>query len=207
VLVIGGTSGIGLQTVRLALERGHEVTALARRAPSQPLHSAHLRYLQGDITDAPTMATAVAGQDVVVTSIGAAPGRDPVTVFSSGTRTVIAAMQSNGVSRLIAITGIGAGESRGHGGFFYDRVIMPLVLRRVYEDKEREESIIRGSAVDWTIVRPGFLTRGPATHAYQVVRGLEGVRSGSITRADVAEFVVAAAESGQHVREALLLSN
>ncbi|MGB8326676.1 MAG: SDR family NAD(P)-dependent oxidoreductase [Steroidobacteraceae bacterium] len=206
ILVIGGTSGIGRETVRLAVARGHAVTALSRRAPAQALRNERARYVQGDVTDPKAVAAVVAGEDVIVLAIGAAPTRQPVAVFSTGARQVVAAMGAAGVTRLIAVTGIGAGDSRGHGGFFYDHVVTPLLLRTIYEDKDREEAIIRGTTANWTIVRPGFLTDAPATGSYHVVRSLEGVRSGSIARADVAQFIVAAAESSLFPRATVLLS-
>jgi uncharacterized protein YbjT (DUF2867 family) len=67
-----------------------------------------------------------------------------------------------GVNRLIAVTGLGAGDSRGHGGILYDAVVFPLLLKRAYDDKDVQEWIIRSSGLDWTIVRPGLLTSGPA---------------------------------------------
>ena len=72
-------------------------------------------------------------------------------------------MKAAGVKRLIAVTGLGAGDSRGHGGFLYDAVAFPLLLKRVYDDKDVQEWIIKSSGLDWTIVRPGLLTNSPAT--------------------------------------------
>ena len=74
-------------------------------------------------------------------------------------------MRGAGVRRLVAVTGLGAGDSRGHGGFLYDAVFFPLVLKRVYDDKDVQEQMIRASDLDWTIVRPGLLASGPATGA------------------------------------------
>ena len=71
-------------------------------------------------------------------------------------------MKVAGVKRLIAVTGLGAGDSRGHGGLIYDAVVFPLLLKRVYDDKDVQESIVRSSGLDWTIVRPGLLTNRPA---------------------------------------------
>jgi len=207
ILVIGGTSGIGRETVKLALERGHIVTAMARRAPTQAESSDRWRFVTGDIADGAAIRAAVAGQDAVVTTISAGATRNPVSVFSVGARNVLAAMQAEGVVRLVAVTGIGAGDSRGHGGFGYDRLVQPLLLRSVYEDKDREEALIRASAVDWTIVRPGFLTDKAAAAGYEVVTDMSGVRSGAIARADVAHFIVATLESGSWSRQAVLLTN
>ncbi len=71
-------------------------------------------------------------------------------------------MRAKGTKRLIAVTGFGAGDSRGHGGILYDAVLFPLVLKRVYDDKDIAEQIIKASGLDWTIVRPGALTNAEA---------------------------------------------
>ena len=76
--------------------------------------------------------------------------------------------------RLICVTGIGAGDSRGHGGFLYDRVIAPFLLKTIYQDKDRQEALIRASGTDWTMVRPGFLTNGPLTGKYRLLTDLTG---------------------------------
>ncbi len=88
------------------------------------------------------------------------------------------------------MTGIGAGDSRGHGGFFYDKIINPLLLKTTYEDKDRQEAIVRESGLDWVIVRPGFLTNGSRTGEYRVLTELNGVKAGKISRADVADFIL-----------------
>jgi hypothetical protein len=44
-------------------------------------------------------------------------------------------MRRQGIRRLICITGIGAGDSKGHGGFLYDRLFNPLLLKTIYADK------------------------------------------------------------------------
>jgi putative NADH-flavin reductase len=85
-------------------------------------------------------------------------------LFSDSTRILVDAMKATGVKRLISVTGIGAGDSRGHGGLLYDAVVFPLLLKRIYDDKDVQEWIIKSSGLDWTIVRPGLLTNRPATH-------------------------------------------
>lgn len=207
ILVIGGTSGIGLETVKLALARGHWVTSMARHAPAAPIVHDHLKYIQGSIINAAQVSVAVSGQDVVVTTISIPVSRKPVRVFSLGASNVLFAMNRAGVKRLVAVTGIGAGDSRGHGGFAYDHVLQPLILGAMYADKDLEETMIRASAVDWTIVRPGSLTDETAKLHYWVVKNLDGVTAGRIARADVAHYIVAAIESGQDLRTAVLLTD
>ena len=72
----------------------------------------------------------------------------------------------------------------------YDAIVFPLLLKRVYDDKDVQEWIIRSSGLDWTIVRPGLLTNSPATGRYRVLTASKDWRFGMISRADVADFLV-----------------
>ncbi len=99
-------------------------------------------------------------------------------------------MQIARARRLIAVTGIEAGDSRGTAGFLHARVLFPFILQRIYDDKSAQEEIIRSSGLDWTVVRPGILTDGPATERYHVLREARSWRGGFISRRDVADFLI-----------------
>jgi len=171
VLVIGASRGIGLETVRAALRAGHSVRALARSAASIPIQDAGLDKVSGDALDRDTIRNALQDVDVVIQTLGVDFALRSIfegtTLFSESTRILVDAMKAAGVKRLIAVTGIGAGNSRGHGGLLYDAVVFPLLLKRVYDDKDVQEWIIRSSGLDWTIARPSLLTDRPATGRYQ----------------------------------------
>lgn len=131
----------------------------------------------------------------------------PVTLFSDGTRHLLDAMRKHAVRRIACITGIGAGDSRGHGGFFYDHIVEPTLLRTVYADKDRQEELLRHSDRDWIIVRPGQLTDGEATGKYRVLLDLTGVTVGKIARADVAAFVLQQLGRDDFLRRTPLLTS
>src|SRR6187399_699170 len=103
----------------------------------------------GNALDSSTIRSVVEGVDVVVQTLGVdiAPRSifERTTLFSQSTRILVDAMKATGVKRLIAVTGLGAGDSRGHGGLLYDAVIFPLFLKRVYDDKDVQEWIVRSS--------------------------------------------------------------
>jgi len=167
VLVIGASRGIGLETVKAALRAGYSVCALARWAASMPIHDADLDKVSGNALDSDTIWNALQDIDAVIQTLGVDFSLQAIfertNLFSQSTRILVDAMQAAGVQRLIAVTGLGAGDSRGHGGFLYDAVAFPLLLKRVYDDKDVQEWIIRSSGLEWTIVRPGLLTDRPAT--------------------------------------------
>jgi putative NADH-flavin reductase len=194
LLVIGASRGIGLETVEAALLAGHSVRALARSAASIPTQDAGLEKVSGDVLDSDTVRNALKGVNVVVQTLGVdiSPRAifERTTLFSQSTRILVDAMKAAGVKRLIAVTGLGAGDSRGHGGLLYDAVVFPLLLKRVYDDRDVQEWMIRPSGLDWTIVRPGLLRNSPATGQYRVLTAPNDWRVGTISRADVADFLV-----------------
>ena len=194
VLIIGASRGIGLETVRAALLAGHRVHALARSAASMPIQDTNLVKVSGDALDRDTIRDALQDVDVVIQTLGVnfAPKLifEGTTLFSDSTRILVDAMKVAGVKRLIAVTGLGAGDSRGHGGFIYDAVVFPLLLKRVYDDKDVQEWIIRSSGLDWTIVRPGLLKNRTATGRYRVLTASKDWQFGAISRSDVANFLV-----------------
>ena len=204
ILVLGARRGIGAELLKSAAAAGHHMTGFSRLPYA--LMSANIAYRQGDVRSPTDISAAVKGQDAVVWTVGMSITRDPVSLFSEGTRNVLHAMAEHGVRKLIAVTGIGAGNTKGHGGFSYDHIINPLFLRTIYEDKDRQEALIRESKLEWMIVRPGFLTHGPRTGSYRVVIDLEGVRAGKISRADVADFILRELTEPQHWFRAPLLT-
>lgn len=173
-----------------ALAHGHHVTGLVLDPLRAGFSRRNLRLVGGSVASSAAVADAVKGQDAVCITIGIGPTRAPVDIFSEGTRIVLAAMRNAGVHRLVCVTGIGAGDSRGHGGKLYDRVILPLLLNSIYADKDRQEALVRASNVRWTLVRPGFLTNRPGTGRYRVSADLTGVTARRISRADVASYLL-----------------
>lgn len=204
--IIGASRGVGLELVNMALANGLQVNALMRNPAQWTVQHPALVVIGGDILDPDCIEAVVRDQNAVCCCIGVPPTRQPVTIFSAGMKNILAAMHKTGVRRLIGITGIGAGDSKGHGGFFYDWVLNPLLLRTIYQDKNRQEALIRASDVEWIIVRPGFLTNGPATGRYRAITDLTGITAGSISRADVAHFILAQLAAPTFLRQTPLLT-
>lgn len=205
ILIIGASRGVGLETVRRALKAGHQVRALARRSGSIPFNDQRLLKIAADARDSKALEAAIAGVDAVILTIGTKELFRETTLFSSVTEAVIAAMRGQGVRRLIVLTGLGAGDSRGHGGFLYEKVFMPLLLARIYRDKTRQEALVRRSALDWVIARPGMLTDGRRTEHYEILVEPKDWRGGWISRADVADFLVKQVADDQYLGTAPVL--
>ena len=206
VLVLGATGGTGREIVREAGARGHPVVALVRsKVRARGLDGAEL--VEGDARDEASLSRALRGCAAVISALGTpmSPFRE-VTLLSTATRALVDAMARQNVRRLVCITGMGAGDSRGHGGFVFDRLIFPLFLRKVYADKDRQEAIVRSSSAEWVLVRPTVLNDQPARGSVRAVTDLSGIHGGTIARADVARFVVDQLTDDQWLRRAPLIT-
>jgi uncharacterized protein YbjT (DUF2867 family) len=206
ILVLGATGATGRLIVSKAVAKGYEVVALVRsKAKASDLPDVEL--VEGDARDAAALTRAIAGCDAVVSSLGTpmSPFRE-VTLLSTATRALVGVMAKQNIRRLVCITGLGAGDSRGHGGFFFDRLFLPLMLRKVYQDKDRQEDVIRSSTLDWTLIRPTVLNDNPAHGEIKALTDLSGFHGGTIARADVADFVVQQLATDAWLRKAPLIT-
>jgi putative NADH-flavin reductase len=193
VLIIGASRGIGLETVKAALQAGHSVRALARSARRIRVDHPRLEKMLSDALQMAMVKRALKGVDVVIQSLGLSVGPEiilkPTRFFSEATQTLVTAMKETQVKRLICVTGFGAGDSRGYGGYLYSAAFH-LLLGRIYDDKNVQERIVRRSKLDWVIVRPVILTNGPKTNAYRALVDPHDWTCGFISRGDVADFLV-----------------
>ena len=154
ILVLGATGATGRLIVNQAVARGYDVTVLVRSA-EKASDITGAKLIVGDARDEKVLREALKGRDAVVSALGTpvSPFRE-VTLLSTATRALVSAMKAEHVSRLVCITGMGAGDSAGHGGFLFDNVIFPLLLKKVYADKNRQEAIVRDSGLDWVLRSP-----------------------------------------------------
>jgi uncharacterized protein YbjT (DUF2867 family) len=205
LLVVGASQGTGALTVSAALARGHEVTAFARSPEKLTLEHASLKRRAGSFHDAAAVDAAVEGQDAVI--ITAAPSsfggfKENPTYVSSGVALVVEAMKRHRVPRLVVVSALGTGDSRPLLGWFVRTVLKDGLLKLPSQDHERKEALARASGLECVIARPGRLTNGPALGRYVAQAEIAPV-PGSISRADVADFLVTAADSDAFVGKAV----
>lgn len=206
-VLLGASGGVGRRLLAHGVERGHAIRAQTRDAARLADAPAGVEVVAAEPTDAAALRRLVAGQQAAVIALGTAPGRR-TTLFSDTTAKLIAAMQAEGVARLVAITGVGAGETRGHGGFVYDWLIYPLFTRPFYEDKDRQERLIRQSTLDWVVVRPAPFKAEAGSMPFEAVTEVTPrTRLTRVTRDEVATFVLDQLTDDRYLRKAVFIGH
>ena len=204
VLVMGATGGTGHCVVELALQAGHEVTALARTPHKIRLQHERLRVVQGDVLHADAVLRAMQGQQAVICALGPAAGTAPGTIISKGARNIIQAMKQERVRRLVFQSGMMVGDGPGLSAF--NRILLGIfrkLNRALYEDKVRAEKLVRQSGLEWIIVRPPKLKHMPGRGNYRVGSALNLSLPAGLAHADVADFMVRSASSDVNLHQLL----
>ncbi len=194
LVIFGASGGTGQHLVQQALAQGHTVTAFARRPDSiLAAPSPGLAIVQGDVHDAAAVSAVIAGQDAVLSGLGARDlGRSDV--LEVGVRNILAGMAAHGVKRIIVLGASGAsadaGQHLGAGTRLLLKLISATILREPFRSQREQEGQLEVSATDFTIVRPPRLLNGPFTGHYRVLE--DGLPLGGVTinRADVADFML-----------------
>ncbi len=206
ILIFGPTGGTGRELVTQALELGHEVTAFARNPAAITATHHRLHVIQGDISYPEMIAPAIQGHEAVLSALGVRALKVG-TILSDACRQIVRTMEQLGVRRLVWQSSLGVALTRGQLGPIYNWILIPLLFREIFTDKERQEQIIRESELDWTIVEPAALTNGPRTDGYRSGPGAAAGRFlPRISRADVAHFMLAQLTAPEFIRRSAPLA-
>jgi uncharacterized protein YbjT (DUF2867 family) len=195
IAVLAASGGTGHQLALQALERGHTVTAIARRPAGLELPvSEHLFLAGGDVRDKASIARAVDAADVVVSGLGVVRGEPSGTLLAGATALVEA-----GPPRIIWLGAFGTGPSAAHASAFA-RGLIGVALRAQMSDKIAADSAMLAAGA--TVFHAGPLTNGPLSTTYRVVELSEVPRrlfAASISRATVASAMLDSAEDPSRV--------
>lgn len=199
IAVFGGTGRVGGRFIEYALAEGHTVKALARDASKLAPHPG-LDVVQGDVLDAATVASVIAGADAVVSGLGGAGVEDPGEAQSQGMRNIVAGMQQHGVRRVLGVAGGGILNSVD-GGLRHDQPSFPAVFKKVSSRHKEAWHAMRDSNLDWTMIATGDIVPGERTGVYRTLEEYlpEGGRRISVE--DVADFLLRALRDGLHLQK------
>ena len=189
ILILGANGQLARNTLPFLLEHeGVAITLYLRRAKRliNP-DPARVSIVEGDVLDRATLQAALKGQDIVYANLAGD--------MAAQARSIIAAMKSVGLRRLIFISSMGIyGEVPGER---YQSVLDP------YRDSA---ALIEASDLDYTILRPGWFTRDKAV-SYQLTHRDEAFRGHDVSLNSLSELIVKLALSpNMEIRQSIGVS-
>jgi len=159
IFLAGGTGFVGGHVRRALLARGHGIRLLVHRrsAGAEP----GVEEVEGDATLLPSFVSAASGCDATINLIGIIrefPSRGVTfeRLHVEATRNVLAAARSAGIRRHLQMSALGTRAGAGTGYF---------------RSKFRAEEEVRGSGLDYTILRPSIIF-GPKDDFINKLAGL-----------------------------------
>jgi len=91
---------------------------------------------------------------------------------SRGTQHIVDSIKKSSVNKFICQTSLGYADSKQilvNTSFLFKKIIVPLLLKKTFNEHELQESIIKQTNLDWMIARPGNMTNGKLTGIIKLV--------------------------------------
>lgn len=195
IALIGATGQVGSRIRAEALQRGHQVSAIARQANTLA-PSAGLTPVALDVADSGKLAAALSGHDVAIVS---------VKYSMVDARPILKAIEQAGVPRVLVVGG--AGSLQVAPGV--DLVDTPNFPAPYKEEALAAREILRllraGTALDWSLVSPSALLQpGERTGKFRIGGDqllVDAQGNSRVSLEDLALALVDELESPKHSRQ------
>lgn len=204
VTVFGAAGKTGRLVVAQAVSRGYTVTAFVHEAKDFAPVSG-VTVAEGDVYDFAAVVKAIGEGGGVIDCIGGSTPYKQTGLEQAAADNILKAMEQKQATPLVVISAVGVGDSKEQGTFVYEHLLAPTFLRGAIRDKTEMEQEVKGGGVAFTIVRPPALKDDDATGKYAAVP--EGAKAESITRADLASFLVDQLTDASHRGSTVTVAN
>jgi hypothetical protein len=208
--VFGATGGVGRELVGQALAASHHLTAYVRNPAKLDIDHPELTVIAGELTDAAAVRRAVHGADAVISALGPSLDRKATGMpLVDGTRTILDAMDAEGVERYIGMATPSLRDPRDTSSLL-GRVVPIMggtLFPRGYRELLAMSQLIVDSPTNWTIARFTRPTDGPRTGTIRAGYLGRSRIGASITRGDIAAFLLAQTTNTQFQHAAPAISN
>lgn len=148
----------------------------------------------------PDIEAAVRGASAVCCVFGP-HARDPVPFCAALTERIVAAMRTEGVRRIVCVTGamIGSVPANVSPALRMMARMFRWRAAEIARDRARQEAVVMKSGLDWTLVKPPRLTDGAKSGVVHADPALPVGMTSRVSRLDLAEFIFRAAAHNRFV--------
>ncbi len=209
VVIFGASGGTGTHLVRFAQEAGHEITVLVR-TPGKCSECMGANIIQGDARNPDHVQKAIENQEAVLVALGS-DSLKVTDLLDVASKNILEAMTLHKVNRIVVLGAAGAlhdaqkHQSAARKIFF--SLLSNTLLRNPLKDSAVQERRFEASELNYTMVLPPRLLDVPAKGTLRIMS--DGLPQGghTISREDVASYMIRILEDPETYRRATYISN
>lgn len=209
IAIFGASGATGRLLTEHCLAAGHHVSALVRNPDDFPFRD-QVRVVQDPGFKHARVRQVVEHADAVLSALGARTlARDEV--IERGLPVILRAMHSVGVRRIVVLGAAGAKPGSlirqpAPVRWIVQHVVYDNVLRWPMRSQQFQYETLSASDVDWTMVLPPKLRNTRGRRTYRVDTQALPPGASQISRADVADFMIAQLTHSEYSRQAVYIA-
>lgn len=192
IALFGATGGTGIEFLTQSENYSYDITAFVRSPEKLKEQFPNLKLVKASIDDFEILKKEVVDFDVIVSLVGISgllQARKPNAIYERTGKNLTKLATLNNIKRLIIVSSGGVVEAENEPWFF-KYLLKPIFLNKMYEDMRIMENIVTSSDLDYTIVRPPYLTKGKLTKKYRVILDKWFDDDKDLSRADLAHYLL-----------------
>jgi len=192
IALFGATGGTGIEFLTQSVNYSYDITAFVRSPEKLKEQFPNLKLVKASIDDFEILKKELVDFDVIVSLVGISgllQARKPNAIYERTGKNLTKIATLNNIKRLIIVSSGGVVEAENEPWFF-KYLLKPIFLNKMYDDMRVMENIITSSNLDYTIVRPPYLTKGKLTKKYRVILDKWFDDDKDLSRADLAHYLL-----------------
>jgi putative NADH-flavin reductase len=192
IALFGATGGTGIEFLTQSKDYNYDITAFVRSPEKLQGQFPDLKIVKASIDDYMVLKDTVKDFDIIISLVGLAgimQARKPNALYERTAKNLIRLAQENHIKRLIVVTSGGVVEAPNEPWFF-KHLLKPIFLNKMYDDMKVMEDLVLKSNLDYTIVRPPYLTKGKLTKQYRTIIDKWFEDDKDLSRADLAHYLL-----------------
>ncbi len=209
IAILGSTGFVGRVLVKKALEKGLKIKALARKPEKLGHLKDQVEVISGDYFNPDNLEKTVSGTEAVLSTVGP-PQRNPLypEKYEMAMKNLVSILEKHKIKRLIHIGG--AGHPGGDNEKWpLRRMILKLFLELFWKQgliaKKLEWEVLKGSSLDWTLVRPPRIVKGRSNS--ELSADEKNLPSLQVSVEDLVQFMLDQISSDAWIKKAPLVAN
>jgi putative NADH-flavin reductase len=214
ILLLGATGRTGRHLLQETLDRGHILHALVRDQSKVKISHENLKVFEGSPMDKALLNNATNGCEAILSALNISRYNDwpwtklrtPIDFLSSVMKLIIELAPQHHIQRIIFTSAWGVAETRKDIPGWFRWFIEHSNILYPYEDHARQEELVKQTSLQWTSVRAAGLVNGKGKRAI-IVSFNNSPRPGlTISRRNLAGFILDVLEKNLYVREMPVVS-